>query len=59
MDFFLYFLVIYFVQSGKLFFVMTNSSRPQNLEAIYEALANAGDVGWEDNRSDENKVHTI
>lgn len=45
MVFLLYFLVIYFVQSGKLFFVMTNSSRPQNLEAIYEALANAGDVG--------------
>lgn len=41
----MYFLVIYFVQIGKLFLVVINSSRPQNLEPIYEALANAGDVG--------------
>lgn len=36
-----------------------NITRPQNLETIYEALANSGDVGGEDNRNDENKVHII
>lgn len=34
-----------------------NRTRPQNLEPIYEALANSGDVGGEDNRNYENKVH--
>lgn len=42
---FLYFLVIYLIQIGKLFFIAINGSRPQNLGPIYEALANAGDVG--------------
>lgn len=32
-----------------------NRTRPQNLESIYEALANTG----EDNRNDENKVYII
>lgn len=34
-----------------------NRTRPQNLEPIYEALANSGDAGGEDNRNDENKVY--
>lgn len=36
-----------------------NRTRPQNLEPIYEALADSGDVGGGDNRNDENKVHTV
>lgn len=36
-----------------------NRTRPQNLEPIYGALANSGDVGGEDNRNDENKVYII
>lgn len=36
-----------------------NTTRPQNLETIYEALANSGDVGGEDNRNYQIKVHII
>ena len=36
-----------------------NRPRPQSLKSIYEALANSGDVGGEDNRNDENKVYII
>lgn len=36
-----------------------NRTRPQNLEPIYGVLANSGDDEGEDNRKDENKVHTI
>lgn len=34
-------------------------TRPQNLDHIYEALANSGNVGGEDNRNDENKGQII
>lgn len=37
-----------------------NTTRPQNLELIYEALANSGgEVGEGDNRNDANKINII
>lgn len=36
-----------------------NRTRPQNLDLIYEALANSEDVGGEASRNGANKVHTI
>lgn len=38
---------------------MINSTRPQNLELIYNALANSGNVTWENNGSYGNTVHAI
>jgi len=39
--------------------MVMNSTRPQNLELIYEALANSGVVGLDNNGNDENTLHTI
>lgn len=36
-----------------------STAGPQNLETIYEALANSRDVGGEDNRKDGNRVHIV
>lgn len=48
-----------FYKLANCFSQLTNTTGPQNLETIYEALRNSGDVGEEDNRKDENKVHIV